>query len=360
MSFYENLVGGYFSGLVLEAILLGVVTVQTFLYYQRFSRDHIALKFSVGFLWLSQAFEGRFDDSDLQSHSLQRSDLSFKMVRYCVPDLCGEIMFPLNKGQGWPTYPPSFILGYFFYLCPILFCLSTLSIQWIDLVTNTTRPSDFGASGDWTCDLYRIKYYPRYPKHDPSRTPDYNKLADTRGRFSALTQELNSHEHNIKPQAAADLIIAVSMSYYLQRCRTGFRQTDTVLRKLTLYAINTGLVTSVLALAVMFAFAFYGFHFIAMILILPLGGVYNASFLANLHSRSRLRKELYSGGERGISIHISRIPHRVQNKINAVAQRIEGHHSDERTDPTSSTGATLSRPPPAGNQATRSYPLSTL
>ncbi|KAF8312171.1 uncharacterized protein EI90DRAFT_3094141 [Cantharellus anzutake] len=152
-----------------------------------------------------------------------------------------------------------------------------------------------------------------------------------------ITRGVQSIIHPLRPlmvswltlEAAADLVIALSVSYFLQTRRTGVRQTDTVLRKLTIYAINTGSLTSILALVVMFAFAFYGLHFVHMMFILPLGGVYTASLLANLHSRSRLRKVLHRQGENGISIHLSRLPPRVRDKINGVAQPIEMRHSGE-------------------------------
>ncbi|KAF8334945.1 uncharacterized protein EI90DRAFT_379375 [Cantharellus anzutake] len=37
--------------------LLGVITIQTFLYYERFSKDHISQKAVIGFLWLVQMFQ---------------------------------------------------------------------------------------------------------------------------------------------------------------------------------------------------------------------------------------------------------------------------------------------------------------
>ncbi|KAF8334920.1 uncharacterized protein EI90DRAFT_3048892 [Cantharellus anzutake] len=57
MSARENLFGGFLSGLVLQTILFGIITVQAFLYYHRFPQDHILLKSTVGFLWLVQVFE---------------------------------------------------------------------------------------------------------------------------------------------------------------------------------------------------------------------------------------------------------------------------------------------------------------
>ncbi|KAF8334912.1 uncharacterized protein EI90DRAFT_374816 [Cantharellus anzutake] len=111
-------------------------------------------------------------------------------------------------------------------------------------------------------------------------------------------------------------MIAFVMSFFLNRRRTGFRQTDTMLRKLTVYSINTGLLTSALALVVMFAFAFYGFHFVHLMFILPLGGVYTASLLANLHSRSRLWGELQPGEN------VNRLSPGVRNQTSAISQSV--------------------------------------
>ncbi|KAF8314618.1 uncharacterized protein EI90DRAFT_421946 [Cantharellus anzutake] len=123
-------------------------------------------------------------------------------------------------------------------------------------------------------------------------------------------------------EAVADLVIGFAMSYFLQKRRTGFRRMDTVLRKLTAYAISTGLLTGILALGAMFSVAFHSPQFIPMIFIFVLGGVYTTSLLANLHSRSRLWSELRFEGDNGISIHLSRLPSR----------HVEGHHSNEGTD----------------------------
>ncbi|KAG1792438.1 uncharacterized protein HD556DRAFT_1309273 [Suillus plorans] len=48
--------------------------------------------------------------------------------------------------------------------------------------------------------------------------------------------------------AAGDILIAVLLCIFLQRSRTGFRRSDTMINKLMLYTINTGLLTSVCAM----------------------------------------------------------------------------------------------------------------
>ncbi|THU85006.1 hypothetical protein K435DRAFT_394869 [Dendrothele bispora CBS 962.96] len=55
--------------------------------------------------------------------------------------------------------------------------------------------------------------------------------------ISALTMTINALS------AAADVIIAVALCFLLQRSRTGFTRTDTVINKLILFVVNTGLAT---------------------------------------------------------------------------------------------------------------------
>ncbi|KAF8327798.1 uncharacterized protein EI90DRAFT_3067050 [Cantharellus anzutake] len=127
------------------------------------------------------------------------------------------------------------------------------------------------------------------------------------------------------------------MSLYLRRMRTGFPRTDSVVRFLTIYAVNTGLLTSLAAMAIMFAFAFYGFHFVHECFILPLGGLYTASLLANLHSRSTIRERLHRGNSVGESIHLSRLPDKVREDISRVVQGTRGGISNPESNQTAST-----------------------
>ncbi|KAF8312179.1 uncharacterized protein EI90DRAFT_731952 [Cantharellus anzutake] len=57
MSELENIYGGFFVGLVLNAIFHGFTTVQIWLYYRTYTNDRICAKLVVGFLWLLQTFQ---------------------------------------------------------------------------------------------------------------------------------------------------------------------------------------------------------------------------------------------------------------------------------------------------------------
>lgn len=48
--------------------------------------------------------------------------------------------------------------------------------------------------------------------------------------------------------AGADTAIAVVLVHYLRSSRTGFRSTDVAVNKLILFSVNTGLVTSLMAI----------------------------------------------------------------------------------------------------------------
>ncbi|KAF8314600.1 uncharacterized protein EI90DRAFT_417603 [Cantharellus anzutake] len=268
MSLRENLVGGFISGLVFQGMLLGSITIQVFLYHRRFPEDPIFLKLVVAFLWLVLIFQVIVSiwAFIFRFSLLAKSTAWYDTVYQISATICSSVVQ--------------------LYFALRLYRLSEST--WLPMLITLLTLGQVGTGlAVWA------------------------EANINRGVESSILHERHLVTVWLTLEAAEDLLIAFAMTYFLQKRRTGFRLTDRVLRKLTVYAINTGLLTSVLALAVMFAFVFYGFHYIHMIFILPLGGVYTATLLANLHSRSRLREEL-SCGENGISIHISHLPSKVR------------------------------------------------
>jgi hypothetical protein len=71
--------------------------------------------------------------------------------------------------------------------------------------------------------------------------------------------------------AAADIMIAGSMVYLLRSRRTAFAQSRTLVNKLILYSVETGLLTSIWALVIVITFATMPHNLIAlgMLFILP-------------------------------------------------------------------------------------------
>ncbi|KAL0949179.1 hypothetical protein HGRIS_009257 [Hohenbuehelia grisea] len=89
--------------------------------------------------------------------------------------------------------------------------------------------------------------------------------------------------------AVGDALIAGSLVYLLQRSRTGFRKSDTMISKLTMFTVNTGLLTSICATASLISILLWGNTFIYIAFYFNLGRLYSNSLLATLNAREGIR-----------------------------------------------------------------------
>lgn len=87
-----------------------------------------------------------------------------------------------------------------------------------------------------------------------------------------------------------DVLIAGSLCVLLHRSRSGFKSTDSLVNTLMLYSINTGLLTSIAAMACFVTFAIWPHTFIFIGIFFVLGKLYINSILAVLNTRKFLRK----------------------------------------------------------------------
>ncbi|KAF9510113.1 hypothetical protein BS47DRAFT_101034 [Hydnum rufescens UP504] len=86
------------------------------------------------------------------------------------------------------------------------------------------------------------------------------------------------------------------MCLVLRHQRTGFQTTDSMIDRLILYTISTGLITSVLSCIILGTLSKYGFNVSVLAISLPLSGLYSVTMLANLHTRKTLRARLDAPG----------------------------------------------------------------
>ncbi|KAF9468824.1 hypothetical protein BDZ94DRAFT_1152791, partial [Collybia nuda] len=86
--------------------------------------------------------------------------------------------------------------------------------------------------------------------------------------------------------AAADVLIAASLCYFLQCSRTGFKKSDTMISKLILFTVSTGLLTSICAIASLVSILFWGDTLIYVAFYF----MYSNSVLATLNARQAIRE----------------------------------------------------------------------
>jgi len=120
-------------------------------------------------------------------------------------------------------------------------------------------------------------------------------------------------------QATADIVIATRMCLLLRHRRTGFPKTDSVINRMVLYTISTGLVTGVLSCIDLVLFAKYGFEFGVFVIGMTLGPFYSITMLANLHMRKTLRARLATPG-----------PLELNGIKKSMRKNVGGHRREER------------------------------
>ncbi|EIW58226.1 uncharacterized protein TRAVEDRAFT_85367, partial [Trametes versicolor FP-101664 SS1] len=87
-------------------------------------------------------------------------------------------------------------------------------------------------------------------------------------------------------EASGDLIIAIAQCRVLWSLRTGLRRSNMILRSLMAYSINTGLLTSLCALAALISFGCDHSNFIYFAFYFVLSKLYVNALLAQLNARA--------------------------------------------------------------------------
>ncbi|TFK40616.1 histone acetylation protein-domain-containing protein [Crucibulum laeve] len=133
--------------------------------------------------------------------------------------------------------------------------------------------------------------------------------------------------------AAADIIIAGALCYYLLQSRTGFSRTDSLITTLTVYSLTTGLITSVIAficvVTAFLQFATMPTNYIWLAFFWIMGKCYVNSALAALNSRSSLREKV--GPQDGTFLQLSRYRGTASNVPESpIAAEFKQTHSKEQ------------------------------
>jgi len=85
--------------------------------------------------------------------------------------------------------------------------------------------------------------------------------------------------------AATDVVSAFSLSYYLHAMRTGYRRSDTLINRLIVFSVNTGVITSIFSLTVVILYQLMPTNLIFIACFFIVCKLYSNSFIATLNSR---------------------------------------------------------------------------
>jgi len=245
--------GAAFIGLIGSAILYGVTLLQTFLYFKQYPNDTRITKSIVIVLWVLDTVHLLLCTIAIYTYlvrnfnnpeALGRSTWSMNLQTDCN-GLIGLIVECFFARRVWMMSRNIFLTG----LIVVLACIH------------------FGLGVLFTVEGFILVETSKFPKLI---------WVTSTGLGSA---------------AAADLIIAISLCYYLTKSRTGFARTDSLITTLIVYSLTTGLITSIIACTCVVTFATMPTNYIWLGFFWLIGKCYVNSLLAALNSRDSLREQ---------------------------------------------------------------------
>ncbi|EIW59056.1 uncharacterized protein TRAVEDRAFT_71266 [Trametes versicolor FP-101664 SS1] len=258
MESLDNTFGAALIGLIVGAVLFGITILQTFTYFGNYNEDSRIVKSLVIILTVLDALHlvlctrtiywyliTNFTDAD----NLDKTTWSMALQTDCN-GLIGLIVEVFFARRVW-------MMSHNWLITGVILVLAALH---------------FGLGVVFTAQSFIL------------------------GRFSKFKSLTWVTCLGLGAAAAADILIAGAMCYYLYRKRTGLKKTDSLVTTLMLYSINTGLATSIIGTISVISFGAMPTNFVWLGFFWIMGKCYVNSFLALLNSRDRLREKVTKAG----------------------------------------------------------------
>ncbi|KAF7291899.1 hypothetical protein MIND_01215200 [Mycena indigotica] len=86
-----------------------------------------------------------------------------------------------------------------------------------------------------------------------------------------------------------DVVIAAALCFFLNRLRTGYKPADSLVKRLVVDTINTGVLTTAVSLTTLLLFDFNSGNLVFLATFFQLSKLYGVSFLATLNTRRAVR-----------------------------------------------------------------------
>ncbi|KAF8880649.1 hypothetical protein BD779DRAFT_1070671 [Infundibulicybe gibba] len=267
MPAFDNTLGSLLVGGLVAMALWGVTCVQSYTYFTHGNKDRLAFKNMIAFLWLLDTF-----DSILNCHILY-----FYLVSNYLNPL--SLLVPV-----WSVIIHVAVTSISNFIIRSMFALRVFRLSggnipvsiWIMSISLT----DLICGIVITAKAFRI------------------------GSWLELNTLSSLMYLNFAAGTASDLSVAVTLCYLLRRSRTGFIRTDSLIKVLMMYSVNTGMIVAIDASLGMITYIIMPHNFIFLGFYLLLSKLYLNSYLASLNARDDLRGKL---DEPVVSIHLSQM-----------------------------------------------------
>ncbi|KAF9475340.1 hypothetical protein BDN70DRAFT_254416 [Pholiota conissans] len=252
--------GVYLIGTFISNILLGATCVQTYLYFRAF-KDTLLIKSTVFVLLILELMHGA---------SSMGSLYHYLIGKFLDPLALTTTIWPINITF---TITGSIVLVVHVFYAVRIYYVSGKQLP-IPVFIAALSLGNFALGLVLTVKLFQNPF-----------------VVNLRGIRDNLAKAI------FISAAIDDFLIAATLTYYLNRARTGIKQTDKIIDKLMIYAINNGILTSITGIvALAFVFAFPNdLYSVAIAQII--GNLYSNSLMATLNSRNKTKESAPSSLE---------------------------------------------------------------
>ncbi|KAI0343829.1 hypothetical protein BDW22DRAFT_1211507 [Trametopsis cervina] len=265
-----NTIGALLIGGLVSAILYGITSTQTVVYYQRAPNDWWLVKLTVPLLWCLDTL-----DMCLIFHILYW----YLITNYGDPTSLSD-----------PTWSIIVRQDYVLMESPTNHPASKLHV----LVTSVTQTVVRGMFATRIWRLSNGSWLPVAIICAVSLTDLVTCLIITIKAFHITFAELKKLDALVYLEFAAgflgDFLVAVTLCYILHKSRTGFGRTENIINWLMTYVINTGLFTALTSSVSLILFASKPNDFIYVAVYFQLSKLYVNAYVAMLNARDRMRE----------------------------------------------------------------------
>ncbi|KAA1465968.1 hypothetical protein DENSPDRAFT_876138 [Dentipellis sp. KUC8613] len=255
--------GAMFIGVIVAATLWGVTCLQTWSYYRDYPTDPWTIKLLVLAVLVSDTVH-----QILITHSLYE----YLITNYFNPTYLSKINRTLLIEVFFNGFTAILVQSFFILR---IYRLSNRNL-WLVIPITILALAQLSVVFAYTARGLEMTFF--------------TELDEIKG----LTMSINS------TTAATDISIAVVLCALLHNSRTGFRRSDNMINKLMIFAVNTGLLTSIDAICSLTFVAAMPDKFIYICFFFNLGRLYSNSLMGTLNARKMLRgttnEETMSGG----------------------------------------------------------------
>ncbi|KAL1949775.1 hypothetical protein VTO73DRAFT_8656 [Trametes versicolor] len=257
-------IGGLLIEVFVACVLYGVTTLQSFIYFQKYPNDAMSLKLLVGAVWTLETVHTGF--------------CMLFLYEYLVEGF-GDFAYFLhiNWGIGVTVITSACIAlcvqGYYVWR---VWCVSSKSFAWtVAIAIPAVARVAFGVGST----ILSYKY------------DDWLTFRDTKSSLITISGGLGA-------AALVDVLVAVTLSYYLNKGRSAWhKESNSKINMILLYAVNTGAITGTASVLCVILFATQKQSLTFLGLVEIQAKLYSNSFLGSLNARAHIRNKNNPGAQ---------------------------------------------------------------